>query len=59
MNDMLSGAKSFNRDLSKWDVSNVITMDKMFFQATAFKHKLCRDVWINSKASQNSLLVCS
>ena len=50
MHRMFSGAKLFNSDVSTWEVSNVITMDKMFWQATSFKRMLCRAAWVNSKA---------
>ena len=34
---MFHSASSFNRDLSKWDVSKVTDMSDMFCAATAFK----------------------
>ncbi|MEO1257026.1 MAG: BspA family leucine-rich repeat surface protein, partial [Bacteroidota bacterium] len=36
MFSMFNGARSFNGDLSGWDVSNVSNMDQMFRGATAF-----------------------
>ena len=52
MSRMFSDAKIFSGDISQWDVSSVITMDNMFFDAASFKHKLCRPAWVNSKASK-------
>ena len=39
----------FNSDISKWDVSSVINMDNMFFDAASFKQQLCGASWVNSK----------
>ena len=36
MRDMFSCAKSFNGDLSKWDVSKVKYMNNMFYYASSF-----------------------
>ena len=36
MNNMFSGAWSFNGDLSAWDVSNVTNMTSMFFDSRSF-----------------------
>jgi len=38
---MFIGAKSFNQDLSNWDVSSVIDMNTMFAGATSFNQNLC------------------
>ena len=34
-------ARSFNQDLGKWDVSKVVNMDQMFYNAKSFSHTLC------------------
>merc|ERR1712032_1594844 len=36
------GAKAFNQDLSKWDVSRVIDMSSMFHDAEAFNQDLSK-----------------
>jgi len=36
----LSHASSFNQPIGKWDVSNVIKMDMMFYSASAFNQDL-------------------
>ena len=59
MAGMFSHAKSFNRDISKWDVSNVLMMDNMFFNAASFRQKLCGSAWVRSKASKNEMFVGS
>merc|ERR1719201_2944275 len=55
MNFMFSAAKSFDADISKWDVVSVKSMDRMFSHATSFKQKLCGDAWVQSKASQGDM----
>ena len=52
MDKMFLEARTFNCDLSKWDVSSVTDMDYMFFEAKSFKQKLCGTAWINSKATK-------
>ena len=55
-------AAAFNIDISKWDVSSVVTMDYMFWhwQATSpFKQKLCGDAWVRSKASKEAMFTGS
>ena len=42
MNQMFEGATSFNRDLSKWDVSKVTTMWGMFNGASSFNRDLSK-----------------
>ena len=44
---MFNGATSFNSDISKWDVSNVTTMDSMFNSATSFNGDISK--WDVSK----------
>ena len=44
MSRMFSHAKSFNGDLSKWDVSIVQYMDAMFSDAVSFNQKMCSAV---------------
>ena len=58
---MFMDAAAFSVDISKWDVSNVITMDYMFwqFQATSFKQKLCGAAWVRSKASKKGMFTGS
>ena len=50
MRHMFSYGRSFNGDISKWDVSSVTKMDRMFFHATSFTQTLCGAAWGNSKA---------
>ena len=40
MENMFRGAKNFNQDLSKWDVRNVISMDRMFDTVASFNSLL-------------------
>merc|ERR1712032_1264484 len=49
------GATSFNVDISKWDVSNVMDMDNMFQSAISFKHALCGKNWVRSRASKRDM----
>ena len=37
---MFFGAKNFNQDISKWDVSNVLSMESMFRGALFFDQDL-------------------
>ena len=41
MKYMFGGAKSFNGDLSAWNISSVTEMDWMFDGATSFNQNLC------------------
>ena len=59
MNGMFGGARSFNCDISRWDVSRVTEMSNMFNGATTFEHELCGIAWINSKAIQLHMFVSS
>ena len=52
MERMFSSAKSFQGDISKWDVSKVINMDYMFMHASSFKQQLCGEAWILSNATK-------
>ena len=52
-------ATSFNRDISKWDVSSVDNMDYMFGDKTLFKRKLYGAGWIYLKASKTVMLAWS
>ena len=38
-----------------WDISNVLEMDQMFFNAESFKQKLCGGSWVDSKATKKRL----
>ena len=55
MTRMFSGAKSFNQDLSEWNVDKVTNMAMMFNGATSFKQVLRGDKWVNSKANKGSM----
>ena len=55
MNRMFFGARSFNSDISKWDVSNVGSMKEMFRKATAFIKELCGPAWVRSKANKDAI----
>lgn len=35
------GASSFNSDLSRWNVSNLVDASYMFFEASTFNQNLC------------------
>merc|ERR1719201_3009503 len=50
MDHMFYNAKSFDGDLSKWDVSKVANMNNMFAGAKAFSQTLC-GAWQKSTAS--------
>ena len=58
---MFMDATAFNIDISKWDVSSVVTMDYMFWhdRATSFKQKLCGAAWVRSKASKKEMFTGS
>ena len=53
--DLFARASVFSHDLSKWDVSAVKDMEKMFFRASAFNRKLCGDAWVQSKADKTGM----
>ena len=55
MSGIFCDASAFNQDLSKWDVSAVRNMEKMFFRASAFNHELCGVAWVNSKADKSDM----
>jgi hypothetical protein len=38
MNNMFNGAIEFNQDVSSWNISSVVCMQKMFFGATSFNN---------------------
>merc|ERR1712010_263261 len=52
MTAMFSAAKSFNQDLSNWNVSRVVDMQLMFIEASSFQQTLCGAAWVDSKASK-------
>merc|ERR1712139_688068 len=47
---MFSGARNFNQDISKWDVSKVTKMTSMFFEATNFNQDISK--WDVSKVTR-------
>ena len=53
MEGMFLHAPVFNRDISKWDVSRVTSMDGMFLAATSFTQRLCGAAWVHSKAKKD------
>ena len=57
--DMFSGSKSFNQDLSKWNVAQVTGMLRMFAGATSFEQVLCGEAWVNSDALQEDMFTDS
>ena len=59
MTGMFRWATSFNRDISKWDVSSVDNMDYMFGDKTLFKRKLCGAGWVYLKASKTVMFAWS
>ena len=56
---MFNNAKSFNVDISHWDVSSVGSMNDMFLGALMFKQKLCGVFWIRSYATKNNMFQAS
>ena len=54
MNDMFSGATSFNEPLNNWNVSNVTDMDRVFEDATSFNQPLNK--WNVSKVRNMSYM---
>ena len=52
---MFFHAESFNHDLSKWDVSSVTDMERMFTYAVSFRRKLCGATWVHSKAGKDQM----
>lgn len=45
---MFYGARKFNADISRWDVSNVKTMEEMFYGAITFNQDLTGWPWSES-----------
>ena len=39
---MFKGATSFNEDISEWDVSNVETIEYMFYKAESFDQDISK-----------------
>ena len=58
---MFMDAAAFNIDISKWDVSKVVTMDYMFWHWTAgsFEQTLCGAAWVRSTASKKGMFTGS
>ena len=44
---MFSGAKLFNQSLNQWDISNVVGMTSMFYDAISFD--MNNALWYNEK----------
>ena len=42
MHEMFYGCKSFNQDISDWDVSNVTDMSRMFFMCESFDQNISK-----------------
>ena len=59
MQGMFMYATAFTRDISKWDVSGVTTMDYMFWGAQIFGHNLCGTAWVFSMASKTLMFAGS
>ena len=56
---MFQGALSFNRDISKWQVSSVIDMRNMFRDAASFNQNLCGARWVHSDAIKTGMFADS
>ena len=54
MRGMFYGAKTFDGDISKWDVSRVMNMGSMFDGAVSFSQTLC-GAWRDSKAKKTDM----
>ena len=54
MGSMFNEAKTFNGDISKWDVSRVKDMGSMFDGAVSFSQTLC-GAWRDSKAKKTDM----
>merc|ERR1712110_340888 len=58
MSFMFASARSFNSDISNWDVSRVINMEHMFESAISFSHTLCGK-WQTSLANKDEMFLGS
>merc|ERR1719362_1625676 len=56
---MFQGATGFNGDVSKWDVSSVSNMNKMFWNAQSFDQDLCGVHWVLSRATKTGMFANS
>ena len=52
---MFMNAKSFDANISQWNVSTVTNMDQMFFNAESFKQRLCGAAWVSSEAANDRM----
>ena len=59
MSSMFKGAKSFNRDITTWKVSKVISLKDMFRDARSFNRNLCGSSWVKSKATKTGMFIGS
>jgi hypothetical protein len=58
MEFMFSGGSRFNTDVSMWSVSNVVTMQSMFFGASAFEG-IGLDSWITTSLTNMGSKCCA
>ena len=58
MEVMFYKANIFNQDISKWDVSQVIDMNKMFHAAKAFNQDISTWVSLGLAFVLTSLIIC-
>ena len=54
MFSLFCNKEDFNEDISRWNVSNVVNMNGMFFGATSFDRQL-GGAWATSTASKTCM----